>query len=349
MPVRPDQLDDHLRRRGLDSVYLLAGDEPLLLHEAADAVRAAGRAAGYDERRVLHAENGFDWSELTAAGDSLSLFASRRMIELHLAGKGPGKDGSAALKAFAEQPPADTVLIVHAGSLDGNQRKSAWARALESAGVFVYAWPFPPEQLSDWIERRARHAGLRLDEEALVVLAGRTEGNLLAADQEIRRLALLFPAGAVDAEAMRAATADSARFDIFDLPTKALNGDAAGVVRSLDRLREEGVDPVPILWALAGDLRLLFRASVAARRGNAESVLGKVRLPPQRKRQIADAAQHQNPRRLLRLLRDAARLDRINKGAERGPAWDELVTLALRMAGSEELPVREISFPTGVR
>lgn len=349
MPVKPEQLTGRLRSHGLDSVYLLAGDEPLLLGEAADAVRGAAREAGYDERQVLHAEGGFDWSELTAAGQAMSLFASRRIIELHLAQKTPGKDGAAALKEFAQQPPPDTVLIVHAGTLDASQRKSAWVRAQEAAGVFVYAWPFPSSQLPDWIEARARRAGLQLDEEALAVLASRTEGNLLAADQEIRRLALLFPQGEVDAEAMREATADSARFDIFDLPSKALDGDATGVVRSLDRLREEGVDPVPILWALVNDLRLLFRATLAARRGNAESALKNVRLPPQRKRQIAAAAGHQKPRRLLRLLRDAARIDRINKGAERGPAWDELITLALKMAGQDNLPVRKISHTTGVR
>lgn len=348
MPLRPEQLTGRLRSHGLDPVYLLAGDEPLLLGEAADAIRQAARAKGYDERQVLHAEGGFDWSELTVAGQSMSLFSSRRMIELHL-GKSAGKDGSAALKAFAQAPPEDTLLIVHAGQLDASQRKSAWVRALESAGAFAYAWPLGVEQLPGWIEARANRLGLRLQPEALAVLVDRTEGNLLAADQEIRRLALLFPDAPVDAEAMRAATADSARFGIFDLPAKALNGDVQGVVRSLDRLREEGVDPVPILWALVSDLRLLLRTSVAERRGNADAVLAKVRLPPQRKRQIASAAKRQQPRRLLRLLRDAARVDRINKGAERGRAWDELVTLALKMAGQEDLPVGKVSRTTGVR
>lgn len=333
MPVRPDQISEQLRRGGPAPVYLLAGEEPLLLQEAADAIRRAARESGYAEREVLHAEPGFDWSELSAAGGSLSLFSDKRLIELHLPAKGPGKDGGAALRAFAEAPPEDTLLIVHAGQLDASQRKSAWARALESAGSFVYAWPLETDRLPGWIEARARAAGLRLDEESIAVLAARTEGNLLAAHQEIQRLALLFPDGAVTAEAMRAATADSARFDIFDLPAKALDGDAAGVVRTLERLREEGVDPVPILWALVNDLRLLFRASLAARRGGTDSVLGKVRLPPQRKRQIAAAAERHRPRALLPLLRDAARLDRINKGAERGSAWDELVTLALALAG----------------
>lgn len=349
MPMRPDQLGEHLQRRGLDGVYLLAGEEPLLLREAADAVRAAAQAAGYDERQVLHAETGFDWSELHAAGQSLSLFASRRIVELHLTAKGPGQDGAAALKAFAANPPPDTILIVHAATLDTGQRKSAWARGFDSAGVFVYAWPFPPERLGDWLEQRARGAGIRFDDEALAVLVARTEGNLLAGDQEIQRLALLFPDGRVDGEAMRAATADSARFDIFDLPAKALDGDAAGVLRSLERLREEGVDPVPILWALANDVRLLFQASLAARRGDAWAALGNVRLPPQRKRQIANAAKTRNPRRLLRLLRDAARADRINKGAEAGPIWDELVTLGLRLAGQDNLPARDISRASGVR
>lgn len=334
MQLKPEQLPAQLARAPLAPVYLLAGDEPLLLQEAAGAILAKARDEGFAERLALHAEPGFDWSQLAGEASAMSLFAAKRIIEMHLADKGPGSDGAAALKAYAGAPAADTLLVVTAGRLDAAQRRSAWFKALEAAGPVVYGWPFPAERLPAWIAKRAAARGLELQDSALALLAMRTEGNLLAAAQEVERLALLFPSagGAIDAEALRAATADSARFDIFDLPAKALAGDAAGVVRSLDRLREEGVEPVPILWALVQDLRLMLRLALAGA-GGANKVLDGVRLPPARKNQIAAAAKSRRPRELLRLLRQAAHADAVCKGAAAGLAWEELITLALGMAG----------------
>lgn len=335
MDIKPEQVSDHLARGALAPIYLLAGDEPLLLDEATSAIRAAAVAQGFDERRVLHAEPGFDWSELTAAVSEPSLFSSRQLIELRLSSKGPGQPGSAAIKDFAARAPADCMLLVHAGRLDADQRRSAWYKTIQSSGHVIYAWPFPVARLPQWIERRATARGLTLDEEALAVLVARTEGNLLAAAQEIERLTLLFPEGRVDADGMRAATGDSARFDVFDLSTKALDADTAGVVRSLDRLREAGIDPVPVLWALVQDLRLLFTASLAARHGGVDRVVNdrRVRMPPARRAQIGTAARQRRPRELLALLRRAAHVDRVCKGAARGRPWEELLTLALGLAG----------------
>ncbi|MDN5939139.1 MAG: DNA polymerase III subunit delta [Salinisphaera sp.] len=337
MPLKPEQLPAHIDRNGLAPVILLAGEEPLLLHEAAQALRKSARAAGFDERQVLHAQAGFDWSELAAAGGSLSLFSQKRLLELHLGDKGPGVDGSKAIQAHAADPPPDTLLIVHGGRLDAAQRRSAWFRAVERAGVAVYAWPLPTDALPAWIETRARQRGLALDADTLALLSSQVEGNLLAADQEIRRLTLLFPEGRPDLAAVRAACADAARFDIFDLPAKALAGDRAGVVRAVTRLREAGTDPVPILWALVRDLRLLARAGVAAPgRGGARSVLDApgLRMPPAHKRLLAAAAQRQRPGRALALLRQAGQADRVCKGAAPGLAWEELITLALGLAGA---------------
>lgn len=324
MELRPGQLQGHLNQGELASIYLLAGDEPLLVLEAADALRHSARAAGYDERQVLHVEAGFDWNQLAAAGDSLSLFAQRRIIEIHLPDKGPGKDGSAALIDYARNPPPDTVLIVLATPLPARQRHDAWYRQLSDAGVVVFAWPVTAAELPAWISQRARSRKLSLDDGAVAVLAERAEGNLLAAAQEIDRLALLYPDTRVDAAAMLQVSADSARFDIFDLGAKALAGDGPGVIRSAARLREEGVDPVPILWSLVNDLRTLQQIQGG----------GKTRpMPPHRKRLLGAAARRIKRGRVLRLLWLAAHADQVNKGAARGYAWAELVTLALGMAG----------------
>lgn len=341
MELRPDQIPGHLDKDALAPVYLLAGNEPLLAHEAADAVRGAARGAGYAEREVLHVEVGFDWDRLAFAGDSLSLFAQQRLIELYLPDKGPGKDGSAALSAYAKRPPDDTILLVLASPLDAKQRHNAWYKALAKVGVASFAWPLDAQRLPGWIEQRAGVRGVRLASDAVTVLAAQTEGNLLACAQEIDRLALLYGDETVDAETMRRVTADSARFDIFDLPAKALAGDAAGVLRSLDRLREEGVDPVPILWALVRELRTLYQAGKAQQRGELDRFLNNLRMPPARKRQLGAAAHRVKAGRLLRLLDTAAHIDQANKGAARGRPWEELVTLALGLAGAH-VPISSV-------
>lgn len=331
MELRPEQLAGDLRKNGLRPLYLLGGEEPLPVYEAADALRAAARERDYAEREVLHAEPGFDWSRLAAAGDNLSLFSSRRIVELHLPDKGPGKPGAAALTEYAESPPEDTLLLVLAAGLESKQRHNAWYKKLSGAGAAVYAWPVDAKALPDWIERRAKARGVRLAPEAVEVLATLTEGNLLAAAQEIDRLALLFPDTTIDAGAMREAGADAARFAIFDLPAKALAGDAAGAVRTVERLREEGEDAVPILGAFTRELRLLYRLALASDRKRA---LSEIRMPPARKRQLAAAAGRIRPGSILALLRRAARLDRINKGAMRGRPWEELVRLAVDTANA---------------
>ena len=306
------------------SIYLFAGDEPLIVLEAADSLRQTARAAGYDERQVLHVEGGFDWQQLATAGDTLSLFSQQRIIEVHLPDKGPGKDGSAALIDYAKNPPPDTILIVLATPLPSKQRHAAWYKRLTEAGRESYAWPLDAEKLPGWIANRARKKGVALDGDAITVLAERAEGNLLAAAQEIDRLALLFPDSTVDAASMLQVAADSAHFDIFDLGSKALAGDGAGVIRTAGRLREEGIDPVPILWALVADLRTLQQVQAG----------GKTRpMPPQRRQLLARAAKRIKRGRLLRLLWMAANADQVNKGAKRGHAWAELVTLALGVAG----------------
>lgn len=329
MELKPEQLAGDLRNNGLRPLYLLAGEEPLTVYEAADAIRTAAHKQGYEERETLHAESGFDWGRLAAAGDNLSLFASRRIVELHLTDTGPGKPGAAALTDYAEAPPEDTLLLVLAAGLQSSQRRNAWYKTLAGAGAAVYAWPVPADALPDWIERRATARGVRLAPEAVAVLAALTEGNLLAAAQEIDRLALLFPDTTVEADAMREAGADAARFAVFDLPAKALAGDAAGAVRSVERLREEGVDAVPILATLVRELRLLHRL---ARSPDRNRTLSEIRMPPARKRQLAAAADRVRPGAVLALLRRAARLDRINKGAAPGRSWEELIRLTVDTA-----------------
>lgn len=330
MRLKPEQVPATLER-DLLAVWLITGDEPLLREEAADAVRAAARRAGYDERQVLEADGGFDWQRLAAAADNLSLFAERRIIDLRLPVGKPGQAGGRAIADYCARPPADTVLLITAPRLDGNTRKAAWVNAIDRAGAVVQVWPVERGELPRWLAGRMRGLGLDPTSDAVELLAERSEGNLLAAVQEIEKLRLLVPAGAVDADAVRRAVADSARFDVFDLAAAAIDGDRVRCARVVGGLREEGVEPTLILWALAREVRLVVQ--VAAAGSDAEAVLRRNQAFGPRKARIQRAARRVGIRRWQGLLARCARVDRVLKGVAPGRTWDELLQLSLRIAG----------------
>ena len=334
MDIRAEDFAREFARHPLARCYLIGGQEPLHVVEAADAVRARARREGFDERDILHAEAGFDWAQLADAGATQSLFAERRIVELHLPDKGPGgKAGSAAIVDFVKRDTPDTLLLIVAPGLVSSARKAAWYKAVAKAGVVSYAWGLPASRMTAWISARAKEKHLDIAEDGIQLLATQNEGNLLAAAQEIDRLALLYPDTRIERAQVAEAASDHARFDIFDLPAKAVDGDTQGALKSLSRLRAEGVDVVPITWALVKELRTLYQAALAARANRLDAYLGKIFLPAPRKRALASAARRAEPRRLARLLSQAARLDAINKGAASGRAWDELITLIIALSG----------------
>ena len=324
--LRPGDLKASLAR-GLAPVYLVAGEEPLLLEEALDAIRAAARATGCEEREVLHADGSFDWGRLAGSGASLSLFSRRRLLELRLPGSKPGVEGGKALAQWCAAPPHDVVLVVAAGRLDSRARNSAWVKALARAGHFLYAWPVDGSDLPRWISARAAAAGLRLDRDAAALLAARSEGNLLAAAQEVDKLVLQNGAGSADVELVQRSVADNARFGVFDLSQAVLEGRGRRAVRVLDALRQEGTEPPVVLWGLARELRAAARLA-AGEAGAAGPG------PPRRNQALSRAAGRAPVGRWRDLLRAAARVDRVLKGAEPGSPWDELVNLALEIAAA---------------
>lgn len=332
MKVYPEKLDAQLAR-GLAPVYLVAGNEPLLLEEAADAIRAAARGQGYGDREVLFAETGFDWQRLAAAGASLSLFASKRLLELRLPSGKPGDAGAQALKDYAARPAEDTVLLVLAGK---PERTPAWVTALEKAGVYVQVWPVDIARLPAWIGQRMRQKGLKPTPDAVQLIASRVEGNLLAAAQEVDKLALLAGPGEVDAETVRTAVADSARFDVFQCVDAALAGEAPRAVRMLEGLRAEGAAVPLLLWALAREVRTLAGLAFQRSRGVPENQL-LARVWDKRRGLTGQALRRHDARQWRRLIQAVARLDRIAKGAAPGEAWEELIKLVLEIAGRPAL------------
>lgn len=339
MKLSPDRLPGQLAG-GLAPIYLISGDEPLQLGECADAVRAAARAQGYSEREVFDADAKFDWSALDAAAASLSLFAERRILDLRLPSGKPGTQGADALKRYAARPADDTLLLIQSGRLDGSAQKSKWYGALEQGGVSVAVYPVDAPQLPAWVAERMRSRGLRPDRSAAELVAQRVEGNLLAAAQEIEKLALLHPGGELDADAVEAAVADSARFDVFTLLEAALAGDPARCLRIVAGLRQEGGHPMNLLGATIFELRrMCLLSKEAGGRNLNDGVFSKHRIFGKgRRNAIAQALRRHGPRAWLDLLSRAAELDRMIRGQLAGDPWQHLQDLMLAIAGV--LPAR---------
>jgi DNA polymerase-3 subunit delta len=332
MKLNSDQLDTHLEQ-GLAPVYLISGDDPLLVQEAADQVRHAAREQGFSSREIFHIQQGFDWSQFLQAADSMSLFAEQRLLELRMPTGKPGDAGRKALAEYLDNPPQDTVLMIITGKLDKSIQATKWVKEVQSTGVFVPVWPIELAQLPRWITNRLRQAGLQADAEAVSLLAERVEGNLMAASQEIEKLRLLYGEGRLTAEQVEEGVANSARYDVFKLVDAALAGDASRCARILKGLRQEGVEPVLVLWALLRELRQLARMAADAQNNPLDSVLTRYRVWSKRKSLIKNALNRFSVRQWQQLVQLAGGVDRVIKGAAPGNAWDELLQLCLALAG----------------
>lgn len=359
MKLRPEALRAHLNKQLLP-VYVVAGEEPLLVEESLDAIRAAARQQGFSEREIFDVERGFDWGRVIESCNSLSLFATRKVIELRMP-KGPkpgaraaaadtddedegeaeasGKstlDGAKVIAELVARPSPDNLILVTGGKLDYKQQQSGWYLALENAGASVYCAEIPAEKWNDWVDARMRAAGLDPDADAVQALAGRTEGNALAAKQDIDKLALLHPDGRLTGESVRAAVADSSRFDAFDLGDRVLGGDAAGAAHTLARLREEGLDVLAILGPLSWMLRQWAQAQAAyARSGNADAACNEARVFPRARIPLfGQALARTRGTQLFGWMRQAAAIDQLAKSTGgKDQAWEELLTLVLAAAG----------------
>jgi DNA polymerase-3 subunit delta len=313
LKISADNLAAQLAARLLP-VYVVSGDDPLLTGEAADAIRAAARAAGFTEREVFFVERGgASWDDVLRSAEALSLFASRRIIEVRMPSGKPGT-GAAALTRVLEATGADLLLLILTERLDKGAQSAEWLELAQQRGAWVPVWPVDLARFPGWLRARGRASGLALDESAIALLAERTEGNLLAAKQELDKLVLMLGSDArVGAAEVAASSSDSARFNVFQLGDAIGSGEAARALRILDGLRSEGSEAVLVLWALIRALGQL----------EAQSAAGQLR------------------RRLAwpRLVARAARADRMAKGMLRGEVWDELTLLVAELCGQRTVPL----------
>ena len=333
MQLRGDQLAAHLERE-LQPVYVVYGDEPLLVIEAADAIRSAARRQGFDEREVLTALPGFNWSDLAHAAGNMSLFGGRTLLDLRIPTGKPGREGSAALQDYCARPSPDALLLVTLPGLDWSEEKAAWLKALTEAGAAVKLVPPGLNDLPAWIGGRLARQQQRAGNEALRFIAERVEGNLLAAHQEILKLGLLHPAGELSLEQVRDAVLNVARYDLDGLREALLAGDVVRLTRTLDGLRQEGEAPPLVLWALTEEVRALAQIKVALQSGQSvDAAFKEARVWGARQGLLRRALQRVEVRASLAALRHAAQIDRLIKGlGGASDVWDEFLRLGLRLS-----------------
>ncbi len=335
MRIYPEKLAAALDKQLLP-VYLVSGDEPLLLQESCDLIRAQARAQGCSEREVIEVTGkDYNWDEIMHSAGTLSLFAERRLVEIRIPSGKPGKDGSAALCEYLEVKSPDDVLLVVSGKIDKQSTRSKWYKALDDAGATVAVWPVGAKELPRWLQARLRAAGLDIDRDALQMLCDRVEGNLLAAVQEVEKLKLLAENGRISAQTVTAAVSDNARYNPFELADAVLQGDAGASLRMLHGLRGEGTEPPVVLWALNRDLRTLYEARLACDAGErAQEALESRGVWKNRMGGMNAALSRHSTASLTALLVQASTTDGSIKGYAGGKPWDNLENLLLGMAGA---------------
>lgn len=337
MELKPEQLASRSATDPLYPVYLIAGPEILRVLEAADAVRAQARAQGIGEREVFDADGrDFDWNTLDASFNAPSLFSARRLIEVRLPSGKPGKEGAEVISGFCANPPPDVILLITAGEWS-KAHQGKWADAVARVGVIAVAWSIKPHELSGWIESRLRTKGLRADRTAVQVLTDRVEGNLLAAAQEIDKLALLAEGKTLDAATMESLVADAARYDVFRLTDAMLAGQADHVSRMLAGLRAEGDVVAGLMPMVVKELlRTAALARVQARGGNLGAEMKAQGIWETKQAPFKRALQrHASPARWDRFVAEASRIDRIAKGRGDGDAWVAMERLLLAVADAK--------------
>jgi len=320
--------------RALAPAYLICGDEPLQLGDAAKAVRDSARAQGFEERELLEHESGFDWGRLEAASVELSLFSSRKLIELRLGSGRIGRDGSEAVRAYCRQPSKDNLLLILASELERKELQAKWAQELDRIGVVLQVRQITGPRLVAWIEQRFRERGLRPGPGVAALLSEQVEGNLVAAAQEVEKLWLLYGEGDLNREQLASAISDSARYDLFDLTDAALSRDRAKVHRIVDTLAAEGTAPALVLWVLARELRMLAAVSHASQVGKASAVFQAHGVWESRQARVLSALKRLSLSRLQDLIVRCADADRQIKGLAGGDPWQALEAIADSLAGA---------------
>lgn len=324
MNIKPEQLTQHLSRELLPA-YWVSGHEPLLVQEATDQVRSAALTQGYTERHSLHSDTGINWDEFYNLNQSMGLFSQKQLIEVHLDKRRPDRLGNEILEAAFTAANPDTVLLISSTQLTAADKKKSSYKALETVGAAIEVPLITSTQLPRWLETRLQQHQLSASQDALTLLAERNEGNLLAAAQEVEKLALLFPQSEITPSQIQAAVGTSSRYDSFDITDAILEQDTHRALRILQGLQEEGEAPALVLWALRRDCRVLLAL--------ASNTKAQDYIHFSKQAKYRQMAQHLGARTIMEALAQTALVDQALKGLLPGSAWQPLETLVLRLCG----------------
>lgn len=336
MQLGVDRLLDRLAAGELDPTYFLYGEEPLQLSECGDEVRRQAHNAGIVERLVFDIDSASHWQAVNGETSAMSLFSERRLIEIRLGNRKPDKNGSAVLEAIAKRSSTDDVYLISTGKLDGSARKTAWFKMLEKSTVSVASRDLKAAQLPAWLGRRAARFGKRVSAEAAALIADRVEGNLLAAAQEVEKLCLLVDGESIDERDVLNAVSDSARYDVYQLVDAALGRDLPRALRIARGLREEGTEPVLVIWALGRELRPLANMANSVAEGTSvAAALEQHHIWSSRKGLIGSVLKRLDAAELAEILSYANYIDTVVKGGRSGAPWDDIEILLLRIFGIE--------------
>ncbi len=337
MKIYPNQVLRQLHKE-LASIYLVAGDEPLLVQESRDAILQQAKKAGFETASALHVDKNFAWDEFLYASKAQSLFSNKTILECRFQSASIGKPGGNAIQEYLKSPPKDKLLLIICPKIDGSTAKTKWYEAIDKAGVIISAWPLDRSQLPAWIKERMAQAGLSTDAEGINMIADFTEGNLLATAQEIEKLKLIYNSGIISANDIEKNLGDSSRFDIYQLVDTALSGNPQKAIHILEHLLEDGTESVLILWAITREIRTLIHIHYGLRENKSLDQLFKQYMVWSKKQPIISMALKKlSVTQLLKLLKQSEKIDRMIKGLALGNINDSLTDLILALSGNASL------------
>ncbi|PHS67823.1 MAG: DNA polymerase III subunit delta [Methylophaga sp.] len=337
MRLRADQVAGHCQQ-GLLPVYLVFGDEQMLVEETSDLIRQQIRQTGIEERQVWHVEGRFNWSEIQWQEQTMSLFASQRLLEIRLPSGAPGKEGGEVLRNYVNNLPADTTLLIISGKIDARSQKSKWFTELDRVGATIPVWPIDLAHLPRWILQRLQQKGLRANPQIAALIAERVEGNLFAAAQEIDKLQLLCPSGEVDEQTVVESVADNARFEAFGLMDTVFLGQQIKIPRMMGRLRAEGLDILSLFSAISWSLHRMINMAIQLDQGiRLEQVFASQKPPVWEKSRplIRQALMRHNRQQWQGFLHQMAQIDQAAKGSLKICPWSLLEQLCMQVAGEQ--------------
>lgn len=332
MRVPPEQLASHLQKT-MAPLYVLFGDEILLMTEAMDLILSRAQQLAYTEREIYTVEQHFNWLSLRNASNNLSLFGSRKIIDIRIPSGKPGKEGSSMIEAYCADIPLDTLTLMTLPKIDKATQNALWFRALENRGVVIPVYAVEREQLPEWIAKRLERQQQRTDTAALRFIADQVEGNLLAAHQEIQKLALVYPAGHLSLDQIRAVIFNMARYDAYQLADALITLDRGRFARILNGLESEGTAPLLILTVLTEQIHQLINLRKGMNDGRPiATLLQAERVWKNRQKPVMNAVKHLKFESLQQAILHAAKMDRMMKGIVEGDVWSELLQFVTILA-----------------